>query len=120
MPYLREREMATPAPDRQETSRATLWGALVAGLVFIGIQLGSRGLEDFDTALVPYAGATVFAAFGLAYRYVMWLQRPPTRLYWFRGWQIIIEVALALLVLQAIAINRLAGLEYPLWRPRAR
>jgi hypothetical protein len=91
MPYLREREMATPAPDRQETTRATLWGALVGGLVVIGILLGSRGLRDFDTALVPYAGATVFAAFGLGYRYVMWLQRPPTRLYWFRGWQIFLR-----------------------------
>src|ERR1700674_1577221 len=93
MPYLREREMVTPAPDRQGTTRATLWGALVAGLVVIGILLGSRGLKDFDTALVPYAGATVFAAFGLAYRYVMWLQRPPTRLYWFRGWQIFLRLS---------------------------
>jgi CBS domain-containing membrane protein len=33
---------------------------------------------------------------------------------------VIIEVALGLLVLQAIAINRLAGLDYPLWRPRER
>jgi CBS-domain-containing membrane protein len=32
---------------------------------------------------------------------------------------VVIEVALALLVLQAIAINRLAGLDYPLWLPRA-
>jgi CBS domain-containing membrane protein len=31
---------------------------------------------------------------------------------------VIIEVALALLVLQAIVINRLAGLDYPSWRPR--
>jgi CBS domain-containing membrane protein len=31
---------------------------------------------------------------------------------------VVIEVALLLLVLQAIAINRLAGLDYPLWRPR--
>jgi len=30
----------------------------------------------------------------------------------------VIEVALVLLVLQAIAINRLAGLDYPLWRVR--
>jgi CBS-domain-containing membrane protein len=29
---------------------------------------------------------------------------------------LVIEVALSLLVLQAIAINRLAGLDYPLWR----
>jgi nitrate reductase gamma subunit len=64
---------------------------LAAALVVAGIVLGSRGLKDFDTALVPYAGATVFAAFGLAYRYVMWLQRPPTRLYWFRGWQIFLQ-----------------------------
>jgi CBS domain-containing membrane protein len=31
---------------------------------------------------------------------------------------LVVEVALVLLVLQAIAINRLAGLDYPLWRPR--
>jgi CBS-domain-containing membrane protein len=33
---------------------------------------------------------------------------------------IVIEVALVLLVVQAIVINRLAGLDYPLWRPRER
>ena len=33
---------------------------------------------------------------------------------------VVIEVALVLLVLQAIGINRLAGLDYPLWRPRER
>lgn len=33
---------------------------------------------------------------------------------------VLIEVALVVLVLQTIAINRLAGLDYPLWRPRAR
>src|SRR5690606_30627917 len=26
--------------------------------------------------------------FGLTYRYAMWLQRPPTRVYWRRGWQV--------------------------------
>lgn len=76
-----------------EARRATLWGLLVAALVVAGILLGSRGLKDFDTALVPYAGATVFTAFGLGYRYVMWLQRPPTRMYWFRGWQIFLHPA---------------------------
>ncbi len=90
--------MSYPAPalpthvkGRPEVVRATIWGALAAGLVVGGIFLGSRGLKDFDTALVPYAGATVFSAFGLGYRYVMWLQRPPTRTYWFRGWQIFLR-----------------------------
>jgi CBS-domain-containing membrane protein len=32
---------------------------------------------------------------------------------------LVIEVAVALLVLQAIAINRLAGIDYPLWARRA-
>ena len=29
----------------------------------------------------------MFAAFGISYRYAMWLNRPPTRMYWRRGWQ---------------------------------
>jgi CBS-domain-containing membrane protein len=31
---------------------------------------------------------------------------------------LVIELAVALMVLQAIAINRLAGIDYPLWSPR--
>jgi hypothetical protein len=65
-----------------------VWGLMAAIVVIAGIVIGSRGLRDFDPALVSYAGATVFAAFGLGYRYAMWLRRPPTRVYWFRGWQI--------------------------------
>jgi hypothetical protein len=49
---------------------------------------GSRGLEHFDAALVGYTFATLFATFGITYRYAMWLQRPPTRMYWRRGWQV--------------------------------
>src|SRR5690349_16371842 len=64
-----------------------LWGLTVAGVLIAGIFLGSRGLKDFDPALVSYAGASVFSAFGIGYRYSMWLRRPPTRLYWIRGWQ---------------------------------
>jgi len=74
--------------SRHDAARATLWGLLVAALLLAGIYFGSRGLKDFDTALVPYASASVFAAFGIGYRYSMWLRRPPTRLYWRRGWQI--------------------------------
>ena len=67
---------------------ATLWGLVAAAVLIAGIVFGSRGLRDFDPALVPYAGASVFAAFGIGYRYSMWLRRPPTRMYWFRGWKI--------------------------------
>jgi hypothetical protein len=74
-----------------DTAHATLWGVIAAASLIAGILAGSRGLKDFDPALVSYAGASVFAAFGIGYRYAMWLRRPPTRLYWFRGWQIFLR-----------------------------
>ena len=74
--------------DRADVVRATLWGLFASALVVIGIYVGSRRLRDFDVALVPYAGASVFSAFGLVYRYSMWLTKPPTRLYWWRGWRL--------------------------------
>jgi len=54
------------------------------------IVLGSRTLAHFDAALVGYTFATLFAAFGITYRYATWLQRPPTRMYWRRGWQTVL------------------------------
>jgi hypothetical protein len=73
---------------RADVARATAWGLFTAALVLAGIYFGSRRLRDFDAALVPYAGASVFSAFGLGYRYSMWLTKPPTRLYWWRGWRL--------------------------------
>ncbi len=64
---------------------------LVASSLIAAIFIGSRGAKDFDPALVSYAGASVFAAFGLGYRYSMWLRRPPTRMYWYRGWQLFLQ-----------------------------
>ena len=77
--------MARPAPEQV---KATGWGVLAAGLLAVLIVAGSRSLDHFDAALVGYTFATVFAVFGIAYRYAMWLQRPPTRMYWRRGWQV--------------------------------
>jgi hypothetical protein len=74
-----------------DTMHALAWGLAASLVLIVGIFVGSRGLRDFDPALVSYAGATVFSAFGLGYRYAMWLRRPPTRVYWFRGWQIFLN-----------------------------
>ncbi len=68
-------------------SIAVFWGLVAAGLLGVAIFVGSRNLQHIDAALVGYTFACLFAAFGLGYRYAMWLQRPPTRLYWRRGWQ---------------------------------
>jgi hypothetical protein len=79
-----KREVSVPP----EKIKATAWGLFVAGVLAVLIVLGSRRLAHFDAALVGYTFATLFAAFGITYRYAIWLQRPPTRLYWRRGWQL--------------------------------
>lgn len=68
--------------------RATLWGLLATTTLVALIVAGSRNLAHFDAALVGYTFATLFATFAITYRYAMWLQRPPTRMYWRRGWQV--------------------------------
>src|SRR5215213_429047 len=62
-------------------------GGVAAVIVALAIYLGSRGLRQFDAALVGYATATVFLAFGVTYRYAVWVSSPPTRRYLRRGWQ---------------------------------
>ena len=80
-----------PAPTRREASMrreirtAVTWATVVTlGLAGL-IVAGSRNLSHFDAPLVAYTFASLFAAFGIAYRYAMWLQRPPTAVYWRRG-----------------------------------
>ena len=72
----------------REKVRAAAWGVVATSVLAALIVLGSRNLAHFDAALVGYTFATLFATFGIAYRYAMWLQRPPTALYWKRGWQL--------------------------------
>jgi hypothetical protein len=73
---------------RREVALATLSGALATAMLSVLIVVGSRRLSHFDAALVGYTFATLFAVFGIAYRYTIWLMRPPTWLYWKRGWQL--------------------------------
>ncbi len=71
----------------RERITALSWGILFTAILAVLIVFGSRKLENFDAALVGYTFAVLFAVFGITYRYSMWLQRPPTRKYWYRGWQ---------------------------------
>jgi hypothetical protein len=70
--------------------RAAVWAILFTAALAGLIVLGSRNLAHFDAALVGYTFATLFATFGITYRYAVWLQRPPTRMYWRRGWQVFV------------------------------
>lgn len=69
--------------DRKALLKSFLAGLLVVVLVF----LGSMDLQNFDAALIAYLLGTIFAAMGITYRYAVWLQRPPTRMYRQRSYQ---------------------------------
>lgn len=65
---------------------ATVLALLAAAILIVLIVLGSRGLRDYDSALIGYAVASVFALAALVYRYTLWLGRPPTWRYFRAGW----------------------------------
>ncbi|MFT3780524.1 MAG: hypothetical protein QM790_00820 [Nibricoccus sp.] len=69
--------------------RALVVASIATLLLIAAIVVGSRNLQNFDGALIAYLFGSMFAWFGLVYRYDVWLQRPPTRLYWRRGWQLL-------------------------------
>ncbi len=58
---------------------------LRASLVTLGlclvIAVGSRAGRWLDPALLGYLLATLFAFFGVSYRYFSWIERPATRMY---------------------------------------
>ena len=81
----------TLPPDLQRTAdrlRAGAWATLWTALLVAAIVVGSRNLQNFDPALVIYTFAVVFAAWGVIYHYNVWLEKPPTRMYWDRGWEL--------------------------------
>lgn len=88
-----------PAPDDRAVRRpgisapAAALSAAAAALLLVAIYAGSRGLRDFDSALVGYAVGTVFAAAAIVYRYALWITRPPTWRYFVGGWRNFLSVA---------------------------
>ncbi|WP_443047728.1 MFS transporter [Streptomyces sp. H39-S7] len=78
---------------RSPTTRASLVATAVAVLLLAAIVLGSRGLKDFDSALIPYTVATIFLAFGVAYRYTVWVSAPASRRLFKQGWRSFFSVA---------------------------
>ncbi|HEU5068864.1 MAG TPA: MFS transporter [Verrucomicrobiae bacterium] len=67
--------------------RAAAWATMWTGILVAAIVVGSRNLETFDAALVVYTFACIFSWWGVTYHYYVWLQKPPTKLFWRRGWE---------------------------------
>ncbi len=68
-------------------TKALTWALIAVAVLLAMVFLGSGRLKWFDAALVGYLIGTLFAAFGIVYRYVLWLRLPPTALMNRRGWQ---------------------------------
>jgi len=83
-------DLALPADLRRTADRlrAGAWATLWTALLIAAIVVGSRNLQNFDPALVIYTFAVVFATWGVVYHYNVWIEKPPTRVYWERGWEL--------------------------------
>lgn len=63
----------------------TLIGIAASAGLTVLVIVGSRNLEHFDPALFGYTVASIVALGAIAFRYAIWLQRPATRAYFWRG-----------------------------------
>lgn len=63
----------------------TIIGLTASATLTILVIVGSRNLEHFDPALFGYTVASIVALGAIAFRYAVWLQRPATRAYFWRG-----------------------------------
>ena len=122
----RQQALDLALPDRlQRTAdrlRAGAWATLWTGLLIAAIVVGSRNLQNFDAALVIYTFAVIFATWGVVYHYNVWLQKPPTRMYWTRGWELVRSygVLRSLAYLTGVAVTHLAAQRFIAERSRLR
>jgi nitrate/nitrite transporter NarK len=82
-----QNELTPATRNAFQRIRSATWAALWTAALAAAIVVGSRNLAHFDAALIGYTFATLFATFGIIYRYSMWLNRPPTKMYWRQGWR---------------------------------
>ncbi|MEO5859943.1 MAG: MFS transporter [Pyrinomonadaceae bacterium] len=74
--------------DEVNYRRPTYLGLIASAILTVLVIVGSRNLEHFDPALFGYTIASIAALGAIVFRYAVWLQRPATRTYWLRGWQL--------------------------------
>jgi NNP family nitrate/nitrite transporter-like MFS transporter len=115
----------TLAGDLRRTTdrlRAGAWATLWTALLVAAIVVGSRNLQNFDPALVIYTFAVVFATWGVVYHYNVWIEKPPTRVYWDRGWELYRRrgVLRSLGRVASLAISNLAAQRFIAHRSRLR
>ena len=69
----------------------TIVAVLASAFLTLLVIVGSRFLLHYDSALFGYTIASIVAFGAIVFRYALWLQRPATRAYWKRGWQLYLQ-----------------------------
>jgi MFS transporter, NNP family, nitrate/nitrite transporter len=118
-----ERARSPILPSRTaEQLRAAAWATMATALLAGSIVVGSRNLQHFDPALVIYTFAVVFATWGIVYHYAVWLNKPPTRRFFQRTFELLRQVGSArgAAVMGKAAGSHLAGQTFIAERSRLR
>jgi NNP family nitrate/nitrite transporter-like MFS transporter len=89
-----------------DRTRAGAWATVYTLILIAAIVVGSRNLQNFDPALVIYTFAIIFATWGVVYHYNVWIDKPPTEMYWRRGWEIVRQQGI---VKSALMLAQLTG-----------
>src|SRR5262245_6446746 len=76
-------------PVTKRNSSPIVAAALFTAAGAAAVYLGSGRLVHFDWALTGYAVGTLAACFATAWRFAVWTQRPPSRVYFRRGWELL-------------------------------
>ncbi len=85
--------------------RAAAWATMWTGILIAAIVVGSRNLQNLDAALVIYTFACIFSWWGVTYHYYVWLQKPPTKLFWRRGWEMFRQQGILRSTIRAFALS---------------
>jgi hypothetical protein len=124
VPRQQSLDLALPASLRRtmDRLRAGVWATLWTSVLLAAIVVGSRNLQNFDPALVIYTFAVVFAAWGVVYHYNVWIEKPPTRVYWDRGWELFRRRGILrnLVRISSLAVSNLAAQRFIAHRSRLR
>jgi hypothetical protein len=80
-----------PESGIQQYRNPTLLAVAASAGLTVLVIVGSRFLLHYDSALFGYTIASIVAIGAITFRYVLWLQRPATRTYWKRGWQLYLQ-----------------------------
>src|SRR6476620_3074072 len=69
----------------------TIIGLAASAILTVLVIIGSRNLENFDSALFGYKVASVVAFGAIFFRYTIWVQRSATRAYFMRGLNLFVQ-----------------------------